>query len=182
METAPVITTNDPPKNSEFGSIITQYKSTSEPQSVSYRREVDMKKIPPDDSDSYFNPGNRKARGKHFTLEQLRKEYGDLGEDLQEKFMKEQKPRDKVLSLRKVEDEARLMYKKLDDSDGTEIQPNDRRSSFQEELAALESYPLTIEIPKEKWKKGTTYRYKGTYYDDDGEFLYHVPGMSKSRS
>ncbi|KAJ8883849.1 hypothetical protein PR048_015704 [Dryococelus australis] len=34
-----------------------------------------------------------------------------------------------------------------------------------------------IKIPKNKWQAGATYRVKDCYYDDDGRFLYRVPGM-----
>ena len=34
-----------------------------------------------------------------------------------------------------------------------------------------------IKIPQKKYKPGMTYRLKDCYYDDDGEFLYKVPGI-----
>lgn len=38
-------------------------------------------------------------------------------------------------------------------------------------------YPERITIPKKIFKKGFTYKLNDCYYDDDGEFLYRVPGM-----
>ncbi|CAD6991784.1 uncharacterized protein LOC101455137 [Ceratitis capitata] len=35
-----------------------------------------------------------------------------------------------------------------------------------------------IHIPRKLWRKGATYRVEDVYYDDDGEFLYRVPGMT----
>lgn len=35
-----------------------------------------------------------------------------------------------------------------------------------------------IKIPKKLWKEGATYKLNDCYYDDDGEFLYRVPGMT----
>uniref|UniRef100_A0A034VSG6 Neugrin n=1 Tax=Bactrocera dorsalis TaxID=27457 RepID=A0A034VSG6_BACDO len=35
-----------------------------------------------------------------------------------------------------------------------------------------------IHIPRKVWRKGGTYRVEDAYYDDDGELLYRVPGMS----
>lgn len=35
-----------------------------------------------------------------------------------------------------------------------------------------------IHIPRNVWRKGATYRVEDAYYDDDGELLYRVPGMS----
>lgn len=37
-----------------------------------------------------------------------------------------------------------------------------------------------IDIPLKLFKEGATYRLDDCYYDDDGEFLYRVPGMTKS--
>ncbi|XP_044739607.1 neugrin [Chrysoperla carnea] len=42
-----------------------------------------------------------------------------------------------------------------------------------------EGYAEVIKIPKKLWEKGKTYRVADCYYDDDGEFLYRVPGMVK---
>lgn len=36
-----------------------------------------------------------------------------------------------------------------------------------------------IDIPVKLFKEGATYRLDDCYYDDDGEFLYRVPGMTK---
>lgn len=37
-----------------------------------------------------------------------------------------------------------------------------------------------IDIPVKLFRKGATYRLADCYYDDDGEFLYRVPGMTRS--
>ncbi|XP_058130515.1 uncharacterized protein LOC131284926 [Anopheles ziemanni] len=38
-----------------------------------------------------------------------------------------------------------------------------------------------IRIPKKLFKKGATYQLDDCFYDDDGEFLYRVPGMTRLR-
>lgn len=38
-------------------------------------------------------------------------------------------------------------------------------------------YPERIKIPKKKYKKDHIFKLNDCYYDDDGEFLYRVPGM-----
>ncbi|CAG9860989.1 unnamed protein product [Phyllotreta striolata] len=38
-------------------------------------------------------------------------------------------------------------------------------------------YPEKISIPKKLKKRGYTYKLNDCYYDDDGQFLYRVPGM-----
>nr|XP_022919458.1 uncharacterized protein LOC111428249 [Onthophagus taurus] len=40
-------------------------------------------------------------------------------------------------------------------------------------------YPEKIIIPKDKFKKGYTYKLNDCFYDCDGLFLYRVPGMEK---
>ena len=39
------------------------------------------------------------------------------------------------------------------------------------------TYPNKIEIPKDKYVKGCLYKVKDCFYDDDGMFLYRVPGL-----
>ncbi|XP_055639587.1 uncharacterized protein LOC129777371 [Toxorhynchites rutilus septentrionalis] len=38
--------------------------------------------------------------------------------------------------------------------------------------------PDFVKIPKKLYKKGVTYQLDDCFYDDDGEFLYRVPGMT----
>ncbi|KZC14456.1 Neugrin [Dufourea novaeangliae] len=38
-------------------------------------------------------------------------------------------------------------------------------------------YVKPIRIPRNVWRRGMTYRIKDCYYDDDGQFLYRVPGL-----
>jgi hypothetical protein len=37
--------------------------------------------------------------------------------------------------------------------------------------------PERIRVPASKWRKGCTFKIGDCYYDDDGDFLYRVPGM-----
>jgi len=50
----------------------------------------------------------------------------------------------------------------------------------QELLKKDYEYPEKIEIPKEKRGSGMTFRVSDCFYDDDGQFLYRVPGMVKT--
>lgn len=45
------------------------------------------------------------------------------------------------------------------------------------EMSAVKDH---IHIPRKLWRKGATYRIEDSYYDDDGELLYRVPGMTGS--
>lgn len=48
------------------------------------------------------------------------------------------------------------------------------RNSFMETNV---EYFKRIKIPQNVYKQGMTYRIKDCYYDDDGEFLYRIPGL-----
>lgn len=53
-------------------------------------------------------------------------------------------------------------------------------SNFKENIETeiqIKSYPDKIQIPKSAWKKGGTYQIQDCFYDDDGQFLYRVPGL-----
>lgn len=44
-------------------------------------------------------------------------------------------------------------------------------------INTINDYPLAIRIPKKVWKEGYTYKVKDCFYDDNGDFLYRVPGL-----
>ncbi|XP_050535600.1 uncharacterized protein LOC126902401 [Daktulosphaira vitifoliae] len=44
----------------------------------------------------------------------------------------------------------------------------------------MTEYPLAIRIPKNVWKEGFTYKVNDCFYDDNGDFLYRVPGLKKN--
>ncbi|KAI4493087.1 hypothetical protein M0802_009637 [Mischocyttarus mexicanus] len=44
-------------------------------------------------------------------------------------------------------------------------------------ISECETYSHPIKIPRKLYEKGKTYRISDCYYDDDGEFLYRVPGV-----
>lgn len=46
----------------------------------------------------------------------------------------------------------------------------------EEELVGT-PYPDRIRIPKKAYQRGVTYKVNDCYYDDDGRFLYRVPGL-----
>ncbi|XP_073826383.1 uncharacterized protein [Musca autumnalis] len=57
-------------------------------------------------------------------------------------------------------------------SNEVEISENDKQ------LFEMSKVKSRIHIPRKIYRKGATYRVDDTYYDDDGEFLYRVPGMT----
>ena len=54
-------------------------------------------------------------------------------------------------------------------------------SAYDASDAKREDIKEFIKIPKKLYKEGATYQLDDCFYDDDGEFLYRVPGMSKIR-
>lgn len=44
-------------------------------------------------------------------------------------------------------------------------------------IDTMNNYPLAIRIPKKVWKEGYMYKVKDCFYDDNGDFLYRVPGL-----
>ncbi|KAK6631522.1 hypothetical protein RUM44_006049 [Polyplax serrata] len=55
--------------------------------------------------------------------------------------------------------------------------PEEPHKAMLNSMASLESYPQRIKIPRSKRGSGLTFKVKDCYYDDDGQFLYRVPGM-----
>lgn len=51
------------------------------------------------------------------------------------------------------------------------------RKEFSKYVDTINDYPLAIRIPSKAWKKGYTYKVKDCFYDDNGDFLYRVPGL-----
>lgn len=45
------------------------------------------------------------------------------------------------------------------------------------ELQDPDNLPNKITIPREKWIRGRLYRVNDSFYSDDGNFLYRVPGL-----
>ncbi|XP_012284277.1 uncharacterized protein LOC105701786 [Orussus abietinus] len=72
-------------------------------------------------------------------------------------------------------DQADVQTSNIDEIDkGLDTYIKDRRLLVDKKD---DNYPTVIKIPRSKYKEGMTYRVKDCYYDDDGEFLYRVPGL-----
>lgn len=54
---------------------------------------------------------------------------------------------------------------------------NDVSENVDKKIFEALSYPEQITIPKNKFRRGFTYKVRDCFYDDDGKFLYRVPGM-----
>lgn len=52
------------------------------------------------------------------------------------------------------------------------------RKEISKFIHTINNYPLAIQIPRKVWKEGFTYKVKDCFYDDNGDFLYRVPGLT----
>jgi hypothetical protein len=172
------------PKQSEFGSIITSYKSlkckdtpkndVGDPAVL--QRACDTTAVPK--GDSFLLQGGKSYLGRGcVTLEKYR-----------ERVLKAiKKGRDTSLDARlmvsghdKCEDVPETIEETSSDITSTvdRDHPAELNSSVTETSPDLTADPPErIQIPANKWQKGCTFKVGDCYYDDDGTFLYRVPGM-----
>jgi hypothetical protein len=172
------------PKHSEFRSIIESYKL------------LKCKDVPEDDlrgPDVWQRARDTSAvpKGDSFLL-QGQKSYS------RQNYVTLEKYREKVLKAikkgRETSAEAKLMVSKYSKCEDVQEEIQEANSDAISEMvksnsarpnhAVIETSsdngvdpPGRIQVPAEKWKKGCTFKVGDCYYDDDGTFLYRVPGM-----
>jgi hypothetical protein len=172
------------PKHSEFRSIIESYKllkckdmpedDVGGPDVL--QRARDTSAVPK--GDSFLLQGQRPySRQNHVTLEKYR-----------ERVLKA------IKKGHETSADAKLMVSKyskredvreeIQDANSDAIVETVKSSSARSNHAVTETSsdtgmdpPGRIQVPAEKWKKGCTFKVGDCYYDDDGTFLYRVPGM-----
>lgn len=113
----------------------------------------------------YENDTTTKSSKRHYTLEEFQS-------SSQKESSLYTTPRtfptnDKSVDVKKVE--ASLQ-------ENTTVVSRQEVSAF---IDTINDYPLAIRIPKKAWKEGYTYRVNDCFYDDNGDFLYRVPGLIK---
>lgn len=161
-----VVTKVEIPKFTEFSSIIKSYEElktkTSPPKNIEPKKET----IFLEDSSTTTPYGTT-----HVTLKLLQNKQ-NIGE--------------KHIEKPQVTDVSDIALKKLfhGDKDAAKNKLKLRNSSsltlnnqFGKKENDVIPYPERIIIPENKFRKGSTYKINDCYYDDDGEFLYRVPGM-----
>lgn len=172
------------PKQSEFRSIIESYKllkckdmpedDVRDPDML--QRARDTPTIPK--GDSFLLQGQKSySRQKCVTLEKYR-----------ERVLKE------IKKGHEKSADAKLMVSKHSNYEHVPEAIQDTNSDINSEMAKSYSAGLNptvtemssdigkdppgrIQVPAKKWKKGCTFKIDDCYYDDDGTFLYRVPGM-----
>lgn len=66
---------------------------------------------------------------------------------------------------------------KLVPTDKIDVNLDTHVKAWNTKIDKHELYSRPIQIPKNIYQRGKTYRISDCYYDDDGEFLYRVPGV-----
>jgi len=114
----------------------------------------------------YENDTTTKSSKRHFTLDEFK------SDSQKESFstyttLQTLPTNDKSVDVEKVE--ASLQ-------ENTKVITRKEVSAF---IDTINDYPLAIRIPKRVWKEGYMYRVNDCFYDDNGDFLYRVPGLIK---
>lgn len=172
------------PKQSEFGSIIESYKLL---------KNKDMPEDEREDPYVLQRTGDTSTvpKGDSFLL-QGREPYSRYGGVTLDKY------RERILRAvkkgRENSPDAKFMVSGLKKHEDVPETVHDASSNFATETMSdpsaapsplvvetnsdlPEDPPERIRVPADKWKEGCTFKIGDCYYDDDGEFLYRVPGM-----
>ncbi|EEZ98913.1 uncharacterized protein LOC659761 [Tribolium castaneum] len=147
----------------EFSDIVTSYGGSH--QNEDEKLEIEAKTLPDKKS---------KSR-KPVTLNQLQVKLvkrAELGKQIDENEKC-------IVSSVKTEEEKIEVKHDLVDLSHNKFQTGVQLHKKEEKDLSHLNYPEVITIPKSALKKGCIYKLNDCYYDDDGEFLYRVPGMSQ---
>lgn len=112
----------------------------------------------------YENDIKTNLKKKHFTLDEIKK---GQQKDLFSWYTSQNMPtNEKSIAIATVEGSLR---------ETTEVISRKEVSKF---IDTMNDYPLAIRIPRRVWKEGYMYKVKDCFYDDKGDFLYRVPGLT----
>ncbi|CAG2063455.1 unnamed protein product [Timema podura] len=164
-------TSQEAEKVSEFGNIIQSYKilKTEKSANLIGANSVSPVLVGEQMERSPFKElDTRKKIGPPVTLDKYREENpGCIPQQLEAKD---------AMGKLFADDELHIETKPMTKFKTKNVQKYEQKSSKVQEIKSSE-YPEKIKIPKGKWLKGATYKVSDRYYDDDGWFLYRVPGM-----
>lgn len=159
----------------EFSDIITSYEKLMAKNNEEQKEDLTEKVKLLGDGNEFYASEHRSRR--RITLPQLKKDIETAVE--RGRYISET---DKlILSEVKTEDSRNEIVELKQDLSAIQ-QRHEKPSGVgylktQRDYSCLE-YPLKVTIPKKVYKRGCTYKLNDCYYDDDGMFLYRVPGMS----
>jgi hypothetical protein len=171
------------PKHSEFRSIVESYKLLKRKEmpnddgrsSDVLQRAYDTSAVPK--GDSFLLQGQKSySRQNCITLEKYRervlkaiKKGHETSADAKLMVSKHSKCEDVPEEIQDIDSGFSEMVK----SPSAEANHTVAEMSSDASVAP----PGRIRVPAGKWKKGCTFKIGDCYYDDDGTFLYRVPGM-----
>ena len=155
------------PQSNEFSSIITscsKYSEENEVKDEHLQLESNEYQFPDrprnPESDSVILKGKFTNTTKWMPLSEYQKYSPDIALHEEKNIVKPPENQVNLKNIKKIEN-ASLVSLSFDESKvfkSLEIQEQ-------------------IKVPKNQWKKGQTYKVNDCFYDDDGEFLYRVPGL-----
>ncbi|XP_017079981.2 neugrin [Drosophila eugracilis] len=154
------------PQGNEFRKLLGSTSSTTE-------------ELPPPQIPSGYEPPPSAAEDETYLLDKIRNKKKMRLQDLKDQKLVESAP--------KVPDE---LQRPIENPSGTgflpSFVPKFESSEIVISAADQRKYEITqvktrIVIPRKLHREGATYRVEDAYYDDDGELLYRVPGMTGAK-
>lgn len=169
--------------NNEFGSIISSSKKNK------LLQEKKQKQIEFDDTGHIIYVSNKysgkviaetdgTSTGAHLTLDEFRKkaELRPLSQCTElDKIIKSQNPKTQ-LPQPENESSNENIYENVQYTSSTGVVNRHINESFFDKK--MSRYPMRINIPRHLQKHGKIYRMRDCFYDDQGNFLYRVPGLT----
>ena len=163
-------------------------KDSSNPEDIvlkeTYKRHIE--KIEFERNSASFSPSESKTQEKDFKSES---EVSSVERNMSSiSLNEEEKGSESKISMRKTRrnevsncSQSQIDVSKKEDSEFSLSADRSGVDTYVKEWIKkgdeLHDEPLFIKIPKHRYKEGMTYRVQNCYYDDDGEFLYKVPGL-----
>lgn len=172
------------PKQSEFGSIIESYKllkSKDTPEDDGedpyvLQRTCDTSAVPK--GDSFLLQGRETySRGGGVTLDKYRER---ILRAVKKGHEKNPEVKLMVSGLNKPEDMPDAAHDASPDIASEMVREHSAAPSplvIETNSDLPKDPPERIRVPVNQWQKGCTFKIGDCYYDDDGGFLYRVPGM-----
>lgn len=159
-------------QKTEFCDIITSYEKLTTKQTENAVPQEEPKLLENNDGLSTFE----RRRQKSVTLPQLKKNIETAvqsGKQVSETDMfilKEVKTEDARHEVMEIQEDLTAIQHRHE-------KPSKVSKTKEKDYSFLE-YPLHIKIPQKVHKPGCVYKLNDCYYDDSGQFLYRVPGMT----
>lgn len=171
----------------EYSEIISSYKriknkadNDESKENVNTKRSSKVQKVP--ETDTYVLNDNTRLNRRHATLSSFREKIEKRNRE-GKAFAEEKIILDALKEDHLTANTEPSLQPTIEVDQALNRYPTSKNNmgitKFDENQKQVMDYPERIIIPKNKYKPGYTYKLNDCYYDDDGEFLYRVPGMYK---